>query len=105
MARGKLAWKKKDYEKAAEWLSKAVQSRSKFPEVYETIGLMWISQGGASQASAQLDVAEKLFLEKGAGKLRMEEFYTSVINALGGRKTKSLQKAWKSKFDRYKSSN
>jgi tetratricopeptide (TPR) repeat protein len=93
LGQGMLAWKKKKYDDATEWFEKAVGARTRFPEVYEAIGLMWIEQGAAPNANQQLEHAEKLFKQTGTDAHRMSRFYTSVIGALKSR-SPSLVQGW-----------
>ncbi len=81
LARGVLAGRQKNYGDASEWLSKAVNRRGKFPEVYEEVGFIYIAQGDLSGADKNLDKAEADFNSRGTELWRMKRFYRTVAQA------------------------
>ncbi|MBI3179344.1 MAG: tetratricopeptide repeat protein [Deltaproteobacteria bacterium] len=81
LGRGVLAGRQKNYGEASEWLSKAVNRRAKFPEVYEAVGLIYLEQGDLGGADKNLEKAEVDFKGRGTDLLRMKRFYRVVVQA------------------------
>ena len=93
-----LEVKGRNNEKAIEWFEKAAGAREVFPEVYEGIGLLFISLGDLTGGLKQLEVAEQQFIKRGTSKVVLGEFYDRVIEETA-RRSSSTAKKWQSKKD------
>ena len=88
----------KNNEKAIEWFEKAASARETFPEVYEGIGLLFVSLGDVSGGAAQLEVAEQQFIKRGTSKVVLGEFYDRAIKEIS-RRSSSTARKWQAKKD------
>ena len=93
-----LEVKGRNNEKAIEWFEKAAGAREVFPEVYEGIGLLFISLGDLTGGLKQLEVAEQQFIKRGTSKVILGEFYDRVIKETARRSSSTAAK-WQSKKD------
>ena len=91
-----LEVKGKNNEKAIEWFEKAAGAREVFPEVYEGIGLLFISLGDLTGGLKQLEVAEQQFIKRGTSKVLLGEFHDRVIQETS-RRSSSTAKKWQTK--------
>ena len=88
----------KNNDKAVEWFEKAASAREIFPEVYEGIGLLFISLGDVSGGATQLEVAEQQFIKRGTSKVVLGEFYDRAIKEIS-RRSSSTARKWQAKKD------
>ncbi len=97
-------WRKGKDEKAIEWFEKALGARSRFPEVYEALGLMLLARGAASDANTQLEQAEKGLKARGTDAVRMNGFYATVIKTLASKGGSSYVSAWVAREKQFRES-
>ena len=93
-----LYWNQKKNDDAIKWFEKAASARSKFPEVYENIGMMFISMGATTDGNNQLEEAERQYMAKQVGKIELARFYKLCADTLTPRSW-SLGTKWKAKLD------
>lgn len=93
-----LYWNQKKNDDAIKWFEKAASARSKFPQVYENIGMMFISMGATTDGNIQLEEAERQYMAKQVGKVELARFYKLCAETLTPRSW-SLGTKWKAKLD------
>lgn len=92
-------WNQKKHSEAIKSFEAAVGSKSKFPEVYNSIGLMFLEQGAPKDADIQLVEADKLYRGMGKGKRELSAFYTRVIEAYTAHRQTTLAGQWKKRLE------
>ena len=92
-------WNQKKHDEAIKSFEAAVGAKSKFPEVYDSIGLMFLEQGAPKDADIQLTEADKLYRGTGKGKRELSAFYTRVVEAYTAHKQTPLAGQWKKRLE------
>ena len=92
-------WNQKKHSEAIKSFEAAVGAKSKFPEVYDSIGLMFLEQGAPKDADIQLVEADKLYRGMGKGKRELSAFYTRVIEAYKARRQTTLAGQWQKRLE------
>ncbi|MEL6545697.1 MAG: tetratricopeptide repeat protein, partial [Myxococcota bacterium] len=93
---GHIEWKRKNYDRARAYYERALTERSRFPEVLESVGLMFVQMGAAEDGHARLLEAEKQYLERGVELLKLRAFHRKASQALG---TSSQATVWRKKLE------
>ena len=94
-----LSWSIGKDDDAIKWFEKAATARTRFPEVYENIGVMFITKLGATtDGNKQLEMAETQYLAKSVGKAKLKTFYARCVETLTP-KSYSLTLKWQAKLD------
>lgn len=93
-----LYWQQKKNDDAIKWFEKAASAKSKFPQVYENIGFMFISMGATTDGNTQLEEAERQYMAKNVGKVELARFYKVCADTVTPRSW-SLGTKWKAKLD------
>ena len=96
-----LFWNQKKNDDAIKWFEKAASAKSKFPQVYENIGMMFISMGATTDGNTQLEEAERQYMAKKADKVELARFYKLCADTVTPRSW-SLGTKWKAKLDALK---
>ena len=91
-------WNQRKYDDARSWFEKAVNAKTKFAEVYENIGLMFLEQGAPRDANTQLEEADRQYRAQGKGKRELSSFYNKVITAFEARRQSTIARAWKKRL-------
>lgn len=96
-----LFWNQKKNDDAIKWFEKAASAKSKFPQVYENIGMMFISMGATTDGNTQLEEAERQYMAKKVDKVELARFYKLCADTVTPRSW-SLGTKWKAKLDALK---
>ena len=103
LQQGVLDVKQRNFDSAVKWFEKAVGVRSRFPEVFEAVGLMRVAQGEFGDADTQFQEAEKMFRAMGASAQRMQEFYVAAIKGfMTSSRARSYVSSWVAREKAYR---
>lgn len=97
---GKVAAAQGKIEEATQWFEKAIAKRTTFPEVLESVGLMFASMDAPADGNTQLEEANRIYIKRGADKSTLRFFYQRVIDVMQkARGGSSYASAWGKKLE------
>ncbi len=84
----------KDYGKAVDMFNKAVQARETYPEVYEAMGWIYMTQGHPNDAVPQFAQALKYYHALNASRRKMNDLRRAVAKSLQHHHKRSWVRPW-----------